>query len=63
MKTVVFAVMVVAHSGDAPVQLAAEPTRALCERDIRETIANGVGYYDASSGVFFCQRKIIRRNP
>jgi hypothetical protein len=59
MKTV-FAIMLLTHSGATPQQLAAEPTLAKCQADIRETIAHGLGFFDASSGVYFCQR-ITRR--
>jgi hypothetical protein len=60
MKTIVFAIMLLSHNGAEPQQLAAEPTLEKCQADIRETVAHGLGFYDASSGVYFCQRKTIR---
>jgi hypothetical protein len=60
MKTTMFAIMLLTHSGAAPQQLAAEPTLAKCQADIREITANGIGFYDGSSGVYFCQRTIER---
>jgi hypothetical protein len=60
MKTVMYAIMLLTHSGATPQQLAAEPTLAKCQADIRETIAHGLGFYDASSGVYFCQRVVER---
>jgi hypothetical protein len=56
MKTIMFAIMLLTHSGATPQQLAAEPTMAKCQADIRETVTNGLGFYDANSGVYFCQR-------
>jgi hypothetical protein len=59
MKTTVFAVMLLTHSGATPQQLAAEPTLAQCQADIRQTTSTGIGAFDASSGVYFCKRKTI----
>ncbi|HEX3521276.1 MAG TPA: hypothetical protein VHT52_04225 [Stellaceae bacterium] len=56
MKTTMFAIMLLTHNGATPQQLAAEPTLAKCQADIRETVAHGLGFYDASSGLYFCKR-------
>ncbi|HEX3525097.1 MAG TPA: hypothetical protein VHT52_23785 [Stellaceae bacterium] len=58
MKTVMFAIMLLSHNGAEPQQLGAEPTRAKCQADIRQMETTGMGFYDASSGLYFCKRVI-----
>jgi hypothetical protein len=58
MKTIMFAVMLLSHNGATPQQLAAEPTREKCQADIRQLETTGIGFFDGSSGLYFCKRVI-----